>query len=76
MQLKQDAAASLGTNHLIFKVAAKYIDAHDKQMTAALGISLSEWQSDAFLRAKIEKCKLREEELLAWAGIDLADRTV
>ena len=41
IQLKEDAAASLGTNHVIFKVAAHYVEVIDEQMATDMGVLLT-----------------------------------
>lgn len=70
-QLQEDAAASLGTNHFIFKTAAHYVDASEKPLMAGLGISPSDWHSVPFREMREQSYKAREAELLKWAGIDL-----
>lgn len=67
LQLKQDAAASLGTNHVIFKVAALFVEVIDKQMAMTNMEAKEIWE---------ERTRLRELELLKWAGIDISTRTV
>lgn len=76
IQLKEDAAASLGTNHLIFKIASHYVELIDKQMVARMGIPASVWQSEPFKDMRKESYELRELELLKWADIDLNAKTI
>jgi hypothetical protein len=76
IKLKEDAAASLGTNHVIHKIAAHYVEVHDQQMAAGMGISPSDWQSERVKETHKERYKLRELELLKWANIDLNTKTL
>ena len=76
MQLKDDAAASVGTNHVIYKTAANYVQVNDQQMVTSMGITPSVWQSESFMEVRKEKFKVRELELLSWAGIDLTDKVI
>jgi hypothetical protein len=71
IKLKDDAAASLGINHVTYKIAAHYVEVHDKQMAAGMGIDPSDWQSERVKEKWQEIYKLRELELLKWADIDL-----
>ena len=74
-QLKEDAAASLGTNHVIYQIAAHYVEVMDKQLATNMGIPLSVWQSEV-KGSKKERYKSQERELLKWARIDLATKTM
>lgn len=76
IRLKEDAAASLGTNHLIYKIAAHYVEDHNKRMVARLGISPSDWQSERFKEINEEVYRLEELEFLKWAHIDLNAKTL
>ena len=75
-QLKEDAGASLGTNHVISKVAAHFVEVMDRQMMSGMGIAPSAWQSGPVKEMRAERFKVRERELLEWAGIDLTAKTV
>ena len=66
VRLQEDAAATLGTNHLIYRVAANYVKTWDAQMMAMLKVTSSDWEKMKGL--KFEEC---ERALLKWAGIDL-----
>jgi hypothetical protein len=76
IQLKEDAAASHGTNHVTYKIAAHYVEVHDKQMAAGMGISPSNWQSERVKETFKKRYRLRELELLKWADIDLNTQTL
>lgn len=52
---------------MIFKVAALFVEVIDKQM-AMINMEAKEIRE--------ERAKLRELELLKWAGIDISTRTV
>ena len=75
-RLKEDAAASIGTNHVIFKVAAHYVEATDKQMMTSMGVTLGVWQSGPYKEMREERFRLRERELLKWAGVDLTAKII
>ncbi|KAL9125868.1 MAG: hypothetical protein Q9175_008012 [Cornicularia normoerica] len=75
-QLKEDAAASLGANHIISKVAAYYVKALDEQTMTSMGVTPSDWQSAPVKKMREERFKLRERELLEWAGIDLTAKVM
>ncbi|KAL2058065.1 hypothetical protein ABVK25_001683 [Lepraria finkii] len=75
-RLKDDAAASLGTNHVIFKTAAHFVEYKDKQMMTGMGVTPSVWQSGPVREMREERFKIREHELLNWAGIDLTAKTI
>lgn len=67
-RLKDDAAASLG---VICKTAAHFVEAMDKQMMTGIGVTPSVWQSWPVKEMREERLKMREYELLKWAGVDL-----
>ncbi|KAL9129226.1 MAG: hypothetical protein Q9217_002267 [Psora testacea] len=71
IQLKEDAAASLGTNHVIFKIAAHYVEVMDKQMATGMGVNPGVWQSERVKDTMKERYESRKLELLKWAHIDL-----
>lgn len=75
-RLKEDAAASLGTNHVIFKVAAHCVEVMEKQMMTSMGVKPSVWQSGPFTEMRDERFRLRERELLQWAGIDVTAKII
>lgn len=70
-RLREDAAATLGTNHLIYRVAANYVNVRDAQMMASLKVTPSEWEK--MKGPKLEEC---ERALLKWAGIDLGMKVI
>ncbi|KAL9102561.1 MAG: hypothetical protein Q9163_002311 [Psora crenata] len=76
IQLKEDAAATLGTNNVIYKLAAYFLEVHDKQMMTGLGVTPSQWKSESAKEMRRERFKLRELELLEWAGVDLSTKTI
>ena len=76
IRLKDNAAASLGTNHVIFKIAAHFVEAMDKQMMTGMGVTPSVWQSGPVKETREERFKIREHELLNWAGIDLIAKII
>ena len=67
----EDAAASLGTDHLIFKVAASYVDGLIKMIAASKGLPHSIIQSEQVKIGMEKKWKMQVLELLKWAQIDL-----
>lgn len=69
-RLKDDAAASLGTNHVISKIATRFVEVMDKQAMSGMGVTPSVWQSGPVKEVREERLKSRERELLDWAGID------
>ena len=71
VRLQEDAAATLGTNHLIYRVAANYVEVSDAQMIAMLKVTPSDWKKMKGL--KFEEC---EQALLKWAGIDLTTKVI
>ncbi|KAL8723235.1 MAG: hypothetical protein Q9225_000425 [Loekoesia sp. 1 TL-2023] len=75
-RLKADAAASLGANHVIYKVAAHYVEVKDKQMMTSIGVSPSVRQSGPLRETRDERFRLGERKLLEWAGIDITDKTL
>lgn len=75
-QLKEDAAASLGTHHAIFKVTAHFVEVMDRQMMASTGIAPSVWQDGPAKEMRAERFNLSERELLKWADTDLTAQTV
>ena len=76
IQLKEDAAASLGTNHVIFKTAANYVEVMDKQMATGMGVPHSVWQSERVKDMMKERYESRKLELLKWAHIDLTTKAI
>ena len=76
IQLKEDAAASLGTNHVIFKIAAYYVKVMDQQMATGMRVPVSVWQSDQAKDKRKERYEARELELLKWADVDLTAKTI
>ena len=76
VQLKDEAAASVGTNHVIYKTAAHYIEVNDQQMVTSMRITPGVWQSESFMKKREESLKVRELELLSWAGIDLTAKVI
>lgn len=71
MQLKDDAAASVGITHVIYKNVAHYMEVNDQQMVRGMGITPSVWHSESVMKMRQERFEVRELELLDWAGIDL-----
>ena len=76
IQLKEDAAASLGTNNTIFKIAAHYVEVIDERMAINMKVSHSVWQSERVKRMMKERYESRELELLKWAHIDLTTKII
>ena len=76
IQLKDDAAASLGPNHIIFKAAAHFVKDMEGKMMAGMGIGESAWQSEALKEMRAERFKVGERKLLEWAGVDVSVKTV
>ena len=76
VQLKDDAAASVGTNNVIYKTLAHYIEVNDQQMLKGMGITPSFWHSESVMEMRRERFKERELELLDWAGIDLTAKII
>ena len=76
VQFKDDAAASVGTNHVIYKTAANYVEVNDQQMVTSMGITPNVWQSESVMEMREERFKVRELELLSWAGIDLTAKVI
>ena len=76
VQLKEDAAASLGTNHAMFKAAACYIEALDRQMATSLGVPYSVLRKEEAKGMRKGKHESREREYLKWAHIDLNAKTI
>lgn len=76
IQLKEDAAASLGISHVISKVAANFVAAQDNQLMTQMGLTPNVWHSEPMKEMRAESSRLREAELLKWAGVDLSARTV
>ena len=66
-QLNEDAGASLETNHVISKIAARFVDVMDMQMITSMRIIPSVWQSEAVKEMRKERFNLSERELLKWA---------
>lgn len=75
-QLKEDATASLGANHIISKTAAHFVKTLAEQMMTSMGVTPSDWQSAPVKKMREERFKLRERELLEWAGIDLTANVI
>lgn len=68
--------ASLGTNHVISKVAAHFVESMDRQTMTSMGLAPSTWQSEPLKKKRAESFILRERELLKWADIDLTAKTI
>ena len=65
-RLQEDAAASVGVNHWMYKVAATYVRALDAQMMTMLRVTPNDWK-----KMKGELFDECERALLKWTGIDL-----
>ena len=65
-RLQEDAAASVGVNHCMYKVAATYVRAFDEQMMSMLRVTPNDLK-----KIKGEKFDECERALLKWTGIDL-----
>lgn len=76
IRLKEDAAASLGTNHVNFKAAAHFVELKDNQLMTAMGLTPDIWQSEPVKATQEERFKVRERELLEWVGIDPAVKII
>lgn len=74
--LKDDAAASLGPNHLISRIAAHLVKDHDRRVMTKLGMAESAWQSETVKEMIAKKFKVAERDLLEWAGVDVSVKTV
>ena len=75
-RLREDAAGSLGTNHLIYKVAAHFVETMEKPMKASSGVASSAWESGPIKEWREERFKTAEQKLLEWAGVDLTAKSM
>ena len=70
-RLQEDAAASLGTDHLIYRGAAHYLKVWDEQMVTMLNVTPGDWK-----KMKGEGFEECERALLKWVGIDLTAKVI
>lgn len=73
-RLKEDALAGLGTNNVIYRAAAYFLDDSDRHQIAGLGITPEVWHSKEMKRVKEARYAMRLVELLKWAGVDRASK--
>ena len=66
----EDAEASLGTDHVIFQSASRYVDSLVKQLLNMQGVPYSVSQGERIIRMIKESHKHNEIELLRWADVD------
>jgi len=48
----------------------------EKQMMTSMGVKPSVWQSGPLTEMRDERFRLRERELLKWAGIDVTAKII